>query len=89
MRQGWVAPAADLARVRGPVVTSVRTSTRAQQRAELKASQRGEDSDGVLRDAPSSPVKSGLIGAGIAVLVLGGAIAAAFGICLLYTSRCV
>ena len=79
VRQGWVAPAADLSRVRGPIVTSVRTSTRAQQRAELKASQQGEDSDGVLRDAPGSPVKSGLIGAGIAVLVLGGAVAAAFG----------
>ena len=65
--------------MRGPIVTSVRTSTRAQQRAELKASQQGEDSDGVLRDAPGSPVKSGLIGAGIAVLVLGGAVAAAYG----------
>ena len=38
----------------------------------------GEDIN-LLRDAPGSPVKSGLIGAGIAVLVLGGVVAAAFG----------
>ncbi len=79
VRPGWVAPAADFARPRGPVVTSVRSSTRAQQRAELRENQQLENSDGVLQDASGSPVKSGLIGAGIAVLVLGGVIAAAFG----------
>ena len=80
VRQGWVAPAADHSVVRGPVITAVRPATRAAQRAELRANRQHEDSDGVLRDAPNSAVKSGLIGAGIAVLVLGGVIAAGFGL---------
>lgn len=79
VRPGWVAPAADFSRPRGPVVTTVRSSTRAQQRAELKAQQLEENSDGVLIDRPGSPLKAGLIGAGIAIAVLGGAIAAAIG----------
>lgn len=80
VRPGWVSPAADFTRSRGPVATSVRTSTRSQQRAELRAQQLREDSDGVLIDEPKSPVKAGLLGAGIALVVLGGAIAVAFGL---------
>ncbi len=80
VRPGWVAPAADSTRPRGPVVTTVRSATRAQQRAELRAQQLHEDSDGVLIDRPNSPMRAGLVGAGVAVLVLGGALAAAFGL---------
>lgn len=80
VRSGWIAPAADLGQHRGPVVTTVRTSSRAQQRAEMRAQQLREDSDGVLIDEPKSSLKAALLGAGVAVIVLGGAIAAAFGL---------
>ena len=74
VRPDWVAPAADFSAPRGPVVTTVRTATRAQQRAELRAQQLSENSDGVLIDRPRSPLKAGLIGAGIGVVVAGLAV---------------
>ncbi|MGD9605921.1 MAG: serine/threonine-protein kinase [Leucobacter sp.] len=74
---GWVAPAPDAQASRGPVVTSVRSSTRAQQRAELAV-----DRDGLVVEEPrgASPLRAALIGAGIAVVVIGGLAAAAFGL---------
>lgn len=72
---GWVAPAPEAQGPRGPVVTSVRQNTRAQQRAALKA-----DDDGIVaapERKPVSPVRAALIGAGIAVVALGGLAAAA------------
>lgn len=71
VRPDWVAPAADFSAPRGPVVTTVRTTTRAQQRADLKAQQLSENSDGVLIDRPRSPLKAGLIGAGVGIAVTG------------------
>ncbi|MFA5712472.1 hypothetical protein, partial [Mycolicibacterium sp.] len=60
------------------VVTSVRSSTRAQQRAALVA-----DDDGIVTEtrALASPMRAALIGAGVAVVVLGGlgAVALALG----------
>lgn len=53
---------------RGPVVSSLGRVTRAAARAEHEAQQRGIDKDGLVLDkATSSPLKAGLIGAGIAV----------------------
>lgn len=53
---------------RGPVVSSVGRVTRAAARAEHIAQQRGLDRDGLVLDKPgSSPLRAGLIGAGIAV----------------------
>lgn len=73
----WVTPAvAQEAAARGPVVTTVRTSSRAQQRAELRAQSLETDRDGVLIDKPRSSLKPALIGAAIAVV----AIASVFGI---------
>lgn len=62
---------------RGPVVTSVRPLTRAQQRSQLRAEQFDEDRDGVITDRPPSALKFGLIGAGIAVVVIGALLGAA------------
>jgi len=60
---------------RGPQIVSVGRRTRAEARAEQLARKLGEDSDGVLLDRPkTTPLKAGLIGAGIAltaVLVVG------------------
>lgn len=78
IRPGWVAPAADFSITRGPTVTSVRSTTRAQQRAELRNESQSVNRDGVLADKPPSPMKAGLIGAAITVLVVGGALGAAF-----------
>ena len=64
----WVAPAPQPQPGRGPVVTTVRTSTRAQRRAERLV----QDRDGVGENRPASPMRAGLIGAGIAVVALGG-----------------
>lgn len=74
-----ISPAASF-RQPGTMATSVRASSRAQQRADADAQQLRENSDGVVMDSSGSPVKAGLIGAGIAVLVLGGAIGVAFGL---------
>jgi len=75
VRPGWTGSSSDYRGPRGPVVTSVRESTRAKQRAEL---QQNLDRDGLVIDKPSSPLKAGLIGAIIAVVVLGVGIGAAF-----------
>lgn len=53
---------------RGPVVSSVDRVTRAAARAEHQAQLRGTDKDGLVLDRQAgSPLKAGLIGAGIAV----------------------
>ncbi|GAA1327552.1 serine/threonine-protein kinase [Leucobacter albus] len=53
---------------RGPVVSSVGRVTRAAARAEHLAQMRGTDKDGLVLDRQTgSPLKAGLIGAGIAV----------------------
>ena len=63
---------------RGPVVSSVGHTSRAQARAAARAAQleaqRGLDRDGVVLDrAPASPLKAGLIGAAIGVGVIAAA----------------
>lgn len=70
---GWVTPAASHDGPRTPAASAVRKNTRAEQRAALRASQeddRRPDRDGVLPDRTVSPMRSGLIGAGIAVAVI-------------------
>lgn len=62
---------------RGPVISGVTRVTRAQARAQARgehiAQLRGTDRDGVVLDRKAaSPVKAGLIGAGIAVGALAG-----------------
>lgn len=57
---------------RGPVVSRVGRVTRAQARADMLAEQRGTDKDGVVLDRPVSPIRAGLIGAGIAVAAVAG-----------------
>lgn len=64
---GWVTPAAAPGPVRTPAASSVRSMSRAQQRAELRAAEYEADHDGIVADKPSSPLKAGLIGAGITV----------------------
>ena len=68
VESGWAAPMAPKTAEgapRGPVVTSVRTSTRAQRRVLQEA-----DHDGVvMEDRPPSPLRAALIGAGAAVAV--------------------
>lgn len=61
---------------RGPTVSTVRANSRAQARAEQAAL--SANRDGVLPDRPVSPIRAGLIGAGIAVVAVAGIIAAAF-----------
>lgn len=63
---------------RGPKATTVRSLTRAQQRAQLRASRLTEDRDGVLIDQPHSPMKIGIIGALVGIAV----VAALFGVAL-------
>lgn len=70
-----VTPAADGSTPRGPVITTVRSTSRAQQRAELRGTR--ADVDGVVEDRPVSSLKAGVIGAAIAVVALGGLLAAA------------
>lgn len=61
---------------RGPVISSVDRVTRAEARAEQLAQKRGTDADGVVYDREGpSPMRAGLIGAGIAVAVVAGAAA--------------
>lgn len=58
---------------RGPVVSSLGRRTRADERAERLAERNGTDDDGVVLDrGPVSPVRAGLIGAGIAVAGIAG-----------------
>lgn len=68
---------------RGPVISGVARVSRAEARAEKFAHSRGTDRDGVVFDkSPASPVRAGLIGAGIAVAalaVVGGALWVLFG----------
>ena len=73
-----VTPAAATDTPRGPVVTTVRTSNRAEQRAKLRAEQMRQDRDGVLIDQPKSSLRAGLIGAGLTVGVLAALTAVAF-----------
>ncbi|MBK0421666.1 serine/threonine protein kinase [Leucobacter sp. CSA2] len=58
---------------RGPVMSAVpgRVS-RSEARAAMLADRNGTDSDGVLLDRPTSPMKAGIIGAGSAIAILGG-----------------
>lgn len=57
-----------VAESRGPVVSSLGRVSRAAARAEHEAQQRGTDRDGLVLDKPgSSPLRAGLIGAGIAI----------------------
>lgn len=59
---------------RGPVVSSSGRPTRADIRAQQLAEQRGVDQDGIALDRdPISPVRAGLIGAGITLAVVAGA----------------
>ena len=56
---------------RGPVVSSVGRVSRADARAEQLAQLRGTDKDGLVLDRPAgSPLRAGLIGAGIAVAAI-------------------
>lgn len=68
---------------RGPVVSTVASTSRAEERARLLEERRGADRDGVVHDrAPLSPVKAGLLGAGIgvgAVIVIGAVLWATLG----------
>jgi serine/threonine protein kinase len=75
---GYVpAAAATTAEPRGPVVTTVRPKSRAQLRANARTEHLRTDRDGVLVDEPASSMKAGLIGAAVAVVTLGGVVAAA------------
>lgn len=76
----WVTPAADNLGIRGPVITTVRDTNRATQRAQLHEQGLRENTDGVVtRERHISPLKAGLIGAAAAVLAIGGVLAAAIG----------
>ncbi|QIM19361.1 serine/threonine protein kinase [Leucobacter coleopterorum] len=58
---------------RGPVVSAVAgRQTRAEVRAAALAEKRGMDSDGVVLDRPTSPLRAGLIGAGVALAGVAG-----------------
>ncbi|QIM15293.1 serine/threonine protein kinase [Leucobacter insecticola] len=67
---GWAPLAAAAQEPRGPVITTVQEQGRAQRREEA-ARQRIEEE--LLPDRKTSPVKAGLIGAGIAVGILAAA----------------
>lgn len=70
--EAWLPRAESVpAGVRGPVVSTVGRSTRAEARAELLAQKLGTDEDGLILDRPMSPVRAGLIGAGAAVAAIG------------------
>jgi len=66
----WVAPAADTTQPRGPVISAVRDTSRAQQRAARDAAQLPVDRDGVIVDRRKGSIRAGLIGAGAAIVVL-------------------
>lgn len=66
---------------RGPVVTTVAgRHTRAEARAAALAHKRGMDSDGLVLDRPASPLRAGLIGAGVALAGVAGLAAVAWAI---------
>ncbi|WP_336659109.1 serine/threonine-protein kinase [Leucobacter sp. USHLN153] len=67
-RSGAVQPG-----TRGPVVSTVGRVTRAEARAEMLAQRRGTDTDGLILDRPTSPLRAGLIGAGVALAVVAAA----------------
>jgi len=70
----WVAPAVQPAGPRTPAATSVRSHTRASARAEREQSQLQVDRDGVAEDRQVSPMRAGLVGAGIVLVVGAGAV---------------
>ena len=64
---------------RGPVVSAVPgRRSRSEARAAMLADRHGTDDDGVLHDRPTSPLRAGLIGAGIAVAAIAGVAAVAW-----------
>ena len=73
--ESWVAPAPVGDAPRGPVISQVRATTRAQRRAALAGAE--PDRDGIVAEPPSSQLRAGLIGAGAAVVVIGGLVALA------------
>ena len=75
----WVTPAAPTGLTRGPVISRVEHSGRAAKRAARQASL-STDRDGVVIENPPSPMRAGLIGAGIGVAVVGAAVALMFAI---------
>lgn len=76
VQPGLVTPAAHPSEVRGPTVSSVRTTSRAQRRAELASARRHDASEGIVTpEAKPSALRPALIGVGSALLVM--AIAAA------------
>ena len=64
----WTPPAVTTEGPRGPAVTTVQHEGRAQKRQQLQQQQRADDD--VIPDRPASPMRAGLIGAGIAVSAL-------------------
>lgn len=80
VQPGWITPAADAAHSRGPVITSIREATRAEQRAS-HARVTNDPSEGILVAEPrGGALKSALIGAGTGILVIGAVLAAGFGL---------
>ncbi len=71
----WVAPAVEWTGSRMPVATSVRDRSRASARAEREAAQLEVDRDGIVQERPVSPVRAGLIGAGIVLAAGAGVLA--------------
>jgi serine/threonine protein kinase len=72
--ESWL-PRAEVipAGIRGPVVTSISGRTpRAEARAEMLAQRRGTDADGLVLDRPTSALRAGLIGAGVAIAAIAG-----------------
>jgi serine/threonine protein kinase len=72
--ESWLPRAEQVpAGTRGPVVSAVEgRQTRAEARAAALAEKRGMDSDGLVLDRPASPLRAGLIGAGIALASIAG-----------------
>lgn len=71
---GWLPQAEpERAGFSGPVVSSVGRKSRAQSRAELLASQRGTDRDGLVLDRPPvSPLRAAFIGGAVTLAVVAG-----------------
>jgi hypothetical protein len=69
IESAWVTPPSAVRGVRGPTISTVQESSRAQKRAELAQQQRRDRTDEPRRS--SSALKPALIGAGSAVAVLG------------------
>lgn len=64
----WTPPASTTEGRRGPAISTVQHESRAQRRRQHQEAQRLEDD--VMPDRPASPMRAGLIGAGIAVAAL-------------------